>query len=80
MSVETVCNVLISNSSYLDLCQDEVNGHVLVFDLGMSTLTLTVLCVRSGLVRTIHSQCFPGLGGTQLDAAVVTLLLQEYQR
>ena len=52
----------------------------MVFDLGMSSLTLSVLYSHSGLVRMVHTQSYPGLGGALLDSALVTLLLQEYKR
>ena len=84
-----MCCILIFDSvgcimyfvfSISDLCQDGHSDHIVVFDLGMSSLTLSVLYSQSGLVRIVHSQSYPSLGGALPDSALVTLLLQEYKR
>ena len=67
-------------NSGVGLEEDTFTGHVLVYDLGNQMLDITLLYTSQGFMRTVCSQTFHGLGGAVLDAALVSLLKEEYRR
>jgi len=56
------------------------HSYVLVYNLGMWTLSVTLLHVLGGLYRTLASRTLPSMGGRLIDTAVVDLLANEVQR
>ena len=74
---------VLYNYMFIGLCQegeDCFTGHIMVFDLGMGTLTVSVLQAQSGLVRIVCSRTYPEVGGVLLDSSLITLLSQEFKR
>ena len=54
--------------------------RVLVFDLGGTSLDLTVLLVSSGLVRPLHHTHNENIGGNHFDGKIVELCQAEFKR
>ena len=80
LHVQTIRN---DDTVHVGLCEEGegcFTGHILVFDLGMGTLTVSVLQAQSGLLRIVCTRTYPGVGGIQLDSSLVTMLSQEFKR
>ena len=60
--------------------KDSFTGHILVYDMGMSALSLTLLASNNGMLRQLHVQRFPEVGGETLDKPLLSLLKQEGER
>lgn len=59
---------------------DSFSGHILVYDMGASMLTLSLIKSDNGMLRKIHSQQFSEVGGAQLDKVLFTVLKAEGDR
>jgi molecular chaperone DnaK len=55
-------------------------GNVAVFDLGGGTFDFTVLTVKSGVFEVKATGGDARLGGVDLDEALITFLLQDFER
>ena len=59
---------------------DSFSGHILVYEIGMRTLSLTLIRCDKGMIRIIHCEECHGVGGANLDEALLELLKKECQR
>ncbi len=57
-----------------------LRSHALVFNLGGSTLSLTLILVAGGMYRTLLSHTHSSLGGQLLNSPLVELMAGEFQR
>ncbi len=55
------------------------NGRVLVYDLGGSSFSATVLAVRAGATEVVAAAGDPFLGGADLDEAVAEFLFERFE-
>eukprot|EP01137_Pigoraptor_chileana_P000228 Opistho-2@36052 len=54
--------------------------NVVVFDLGASSLEVTVLAVRGGVIRILSTLSEPSIGGSAFDERLVNHFAQEFKR
>ncbi len=74
--------ILIIESSFLGFGgpKDSFTGHILVYDMGMSTLSLTLFASNNGMLRQLYAKQFPEVGGESLDKPLLSVLKQEGER
>ena len=53
---------------------------MLVYDMGMRTITVTLINYSAGLFRTILTKVACNIGGILLDKALMSILSEECQR
>lgn len=65
---------------YSGIDRECFTGTVLVYDIGMRTLTATVLQCIEGLMRVVAMETTDKVGGVYFDEALYTLLQEECKR
>ena len=55
-------------------------SHVLVYNLGAHTLTLTLLLVTSGMYSEVVTRCVCDVGGRECDKVIADFLATEFER
>jgi molecular chaperone DnaK (HSP70) len=63
-----------------DMDKVSFSGHVMVFDVGLRTLTLTIFNIINGMIRLVDYNVTHGVGGAYLDQAIVDVLRGECKR
>eukprot|EP00041_Stephanoeca_diplocostata_P007551 m.107869 g.107869 ORF g.107869 m.107869 type:complete len:355 (-) comp16931_c0_seq5:981-2045(-) len=59
---------------------DATHENVVVFDIGATKATVTVVAVRDGAFSVVDSECDDSLGGDAFDKTLVTFLAKEFKK
>jgi molecular chaperone DnaK len=78
MKVKRLVNEPTAAAVYYAQTQN-VQGRVLVFDMGGGTLDVTILEVKGGNIRILTSEGARHLGGSNLDDLLVTAFEEQYR-
>jgi len=78
MKVKRLVNEPTAAAVYYAQTQN-VQGRVLVFDMGGGTLDVTILEVKGGSIRILTSEGARHLGGSNLDDLLVTAFEEQYR-
>lgn len=60
--------------AYIRNRKTKVNGKVIIFDLGCSTLDITIVDITDGVPRILGTDGHPDLGGRRLDLALSEII------
>lgn len=62
------------------MCLFLINSHVLVYKLGGSSLSITVLQVNGGMFQVVNSHTDLSMGGESFTEALADFLAAEFER
>ncbi|XP_003385322.2 PREDICTED: heat shock 70 kDa protein 14-like [Amphimedon queenslandica] len=62
------------------LDKDSYTGHVLVYDVGVNSISLTVIRLINGLMKLVGTRTINGVGGYDIDQELLSVLKDECKR
>lgn len=67
-------------SVFVGLDKDSYTGHVLVYDIGVNSISLTVIRLINGLMQLVGARTVDGVGGYDIDQELLSVLKDECKR